>query len=348
MGFYAGGLAIGADKPPPHIDWEEPRCLLCNSDRASMLLEAPDTLPDEGGLWFAIAQCQDCGLCFTCPRPSDQVMARFYPMSYPPHHKSVRKLAHHWWRRFTWWRHGRHEPLAGKPPCGQGRLLDFGCGSGAFLERMRQAGWNVTGLDTSEKVVQRIRHELRLPALVGSLPHPELGDNSFDVVTMRHSLEHVHRPLEVLRAAHRLLAAGGKLIVSVPNIDSLPFSWFGRYWRGLDLPRHLTHFTPDTLQLMLARAGFDVGPVRMVRHPASLRRSAHLAARHADVSTWQRWLCRRLVASVATWYSFLMRRCDGMVVTAVKGSPIAFQPLPAFSPLSSMHPRFPADRWRNT
>jgi SAM-dependent methyltransferase len=347
MGFYASGSG-SAGHQRPVIDWEEPRCLLCNSDRASLLLEARDPLPGKDGLWFAVAQCQDCGLCFTRPRPNDQIIGRFYPASYAPHHKAIKAKAPRWWRRFTWWRTGRNEPLQGRPPAGRDRLLDFGCGTGAYLQRMRLAGWKVTGLDACEEMVQRIRNELGLPALVGSLPHPELGDGSFDVVTMRHSLEHVHRPLDVVRAAHRLLAPGGKLIVSVPNIDSLPFAWFGRHWRGLELPRHLTHFTPDTLQLMLARAGFIVGPVRMVRHTEWIRRSARQAAQHPDASTWQRWLCRRLVASLATWYAYLMRRCDGMVVTAVKGPPLELEPGPAFSPQSSLRPRYPADRWRNT
>jgi SAM-dependent methyltransferase len=348
MGFFASGLGTGASQPRPVIDWEEPRCLLCNSDRASILIEASDPLPQDNGLWFAIAQCQDCGLCYTCPRPSDQTIGRFYPPGYAPHRKPSVKKMRRWWRRFSWWSRARHEPLQGIAPWGQGRLLDFGCASGAFLQRMRLVGWKVTGIDASEEAVQRVRNDLGLTALLGSLPHPELGDGSFDVITMRHSLEHVHRPLEVLRAAHRLLAPGGKLIVSAPNIDSLPFKWFGRYWRGLDLPRHLTHFTPDTLQLMLARAGFEVGPVRMVRHTDWVRRSAHLAARQPDSPSWQRWLRRRVVASVAMWYAYLLRRCDGMAVTANKGTAQPLEPVPAFSQKQPERPRFPADRWRST
>src|SRR5205809_413338 len=65
---------------------------------------------------------------------------------------------------------------------GRGRLLDFGCGNGAFLVQMQEAGWQVTGLDCSAATVRKLR-DLGLSALEGSLPHPELQDESFDVIT---------------------------------------------------------------------------------------------------------------------------------------------------------------------
>lgn len=347
MGFFATTDTASVSQTRPTIGWEEPRCLLCNSDRSSILLEAPDPLPGDGGLWFAVAQCQDCGLCYTNPRPRGQSLQQFYPAHYEPHRKLAQPKAQRWWRKLRFWREARFEP-SNPGSANPGRLLDFGCGSGAFLQRMHQRGWRVMGLDFSEKAVQRVRGERGLSAVVGTLPHPELQDGSFDVITMRHSLEHVPRPLEVLRAAHRLLAPNGKLIVSTPNIDSLPYKWFGRYWRGLDLPRHLVHFTPDTLQLMLARAGFDVGPVRMVRHTEWVRQSAELACKKPDVPGWQRCLRNRWLAGLAMWYAFLARRCDGMVVTAVKAEVAELEPRTPFTMDESTPRHSPADRWRSS
>ena len=92
---------------------------------------------------------------------------------------------------------------------------------------MADQGWQVTGLDAAVGAVRRVRDDLGLPALVGTLPHPDLRPGSFDVVTMWHSLEHVHRPLAVLREAYRVLVPGGRLVVACPNIDSWPARWFG-------------------------------------------------------------------------------------------------------------------------
>lgn len=297
----------------PTVEWEETICPLCSGPRWCMLVEAADPSPDSAGLRFAVVQCQDCGLCYTNPRPSESSILRFYSESYPPYRPSS-----HVKRRKRWlgglWRDGQLVPRFGK-----GRLLDFGCGNGAFLVQMRQAGWQVTGLDISPATVRHLRGELALSALEGSLPHPELPDESFEVITMWSSLEHVHRPLEVLRAAQRLLVPGGKLLVSAPNIDSLPFRWFGPHWFGLDLPRHLTHFTPWTLRLMLERAGFQVGPVRMVRHSSWLRASAARAGRHATPALGWQWLTQRPLAGLAAWYSVLVGQADCMSVTATRG-----------------------------
>jgi hypothetical protein len=133
---------------------------------------------------------------------------------------------------------------------------------------------------------------------------------------MWHSLEHVHDPQEVVCAASRLLAPGGRLIVATPNIDSLSFRWFGSAWFGLDVPRHLTHFAPWTLQLLLQRAGFRVGKVHMVRHTKWMRASAQLACGSNLRSYWSRCLATRTAARLATWYSSLRRQADCMVVTA--------------------------------
>jgi SAM-dependent methyltransferase len=201
---------------------------------------------------------------------------------------------------------------------GGGRLLDFGCGGGAFLKRMHEQGWQVTGVDASPDAVRRVREHLGLRALVGSLPNRGLEGAEFDVITLWHSLEHVHDPLTVLREALRLLAPAGKLVVAVPNIESRPFHWFGPSWFGLDLPRHLTHFSPHTLKEMLIKAGFAVGSVRMLRHSDWLRSSVKIASRNGRLTSWQRWLLGKPASRMATWYNFLLRQSDCMAVTAYK------------------------------
>jgi SAM-dependent methyltransferase len=319
MSFFPRELGTPADEQRPAVEWEETNCLLCGSRFWSHLIEGADNSSGGTGLWFVVVQCQQCGLCFTNPRPASVSIGRFYPDSYQPH-------------RSPGQRRGRTRLLSSKSPAlrwlrrsnerqtlpwhGEGRLLDFGCGGGSYLERMQRQGWRVTGVDASERAVLRIRDELGLEAFTGTLPHPALKPATYDVITMWHSLEHVHDPLRVLREARRLLTPEGKLLVAVPNIDSLPFRWFGGTWFGLDLPRHLTHFTPWTLTLMLQRAGFRPGSVRMLRHSEWMRSSAQLSCRGRRTPTWRRWLQAKPAARLAAWYGWMTRQSDSMIVLA--------------------------------
>jgi len=299
--------------------WDDSPCPLCGSESAALVLEAPDSAPPDGaGLWFAVVRCEQCGLTYTNPRPATNTIGKFYPVDYRPHRRP-RKMQESRPSRPLWsYIFGRpcNERRGTLPWHGLGRLLDFGCGGGSFLKRMADQGWNVTGLDAAVGAVREIQEELGLKALVGSLPHPDLRPGSFDVVTMWHSLEHVHRPLAILREAYKLLLPGGRLIVATPNIESLPFYWFGQSWFGLDLPRHLTHFTPKTLRDTLETAGFAVDQVRMLRHADWLRSSARLAVKQGRGSAFARLLRYKPMAKAVAWGCYAAGMSDCMMITA--------------------------------
>lgn len=280
--------------------WERTSCLLCGGNQRSVLLGPSEESLSKPESRSTVVRCEACGLCYTNPRPTPAAMGEFYPPEYPPHQPprlSQRSRIRAWWQR-VFGTHAAQE--IGFPRKGQDSLLDFGCGNGRFLQDMHAQGWRVLGVDVAPSVVLRIRDGLGLPALAGDLSLPSIRATSFDVITMRQSLEHVHDPLRTLREAYHLLTAGGRLYVSVPNIDSLSFRMFGTAWYGLDLPRHLTHFTPKTLRKMLVRAGFRPGRLRMVLHSSWLQRSARSARRlgRNPLGSWLfnwRLACRILV-----------------------------------------------------
>jgi SAM-dependent methyltransferase len=148
----------------------------------------------------------------------------------------------------------RLRELDGLPP---GRLLDVGSGKGAFLAAARDAGWDVLGVEFAAEAAEAARATFGIDVIVGDfLAIRPLG--TFDVVTMWHVLEHVRDPMGALVHAADSLKPDGRLVVSVPNIESLQARLGGEDWFHLDLPRHLFHFTPRSLATLVEGAGFRV------------------------------------------------------------------------------------------
>jgi SAM-dependent methyltransferase len=222
-----------------------------------------------------------------------------------------------------WLRPGR-DSLTAIPFHGEGRLLDFGCGAGWYAHRMRQRGWKVSGIDFSRYAASQVQQRLGIPVLVGSLPHPEVKPESFDVITMGSVLEHVHHPRQVIDAAARALRPQGLLVVVVPNLDSWGFRYFGRDWFPLDLPRHLLHFTPITLRRLVEAHGLEVQELRMLGRTSWMRSSLALARRRRGASFGRRLLaaCQRLriVPSLLTRWSVWNRQADCILLIARKPS----------------------------
>lgn len=303
------------------LAWRDVPCPLCGSDCPEVALEAADPTSREGHI-FCVVRCRACDLHYTNPRPCEQSIGRFYPEGYKPHGRSGKP--HRPPSRFGWFTGHDCPERRGHLGRTPGRLLDFGCGGGSYLARMHHLGWRVTGLDSSEAAVESVRRDLHLEAHTGTLPHTDLEPGSFDAITMWHSLEHVHDPLDTLRSAFRLLAPGGLLLVACPNRESLPAKWFGPDWFGLDLPRHLTHFSHRTLHDMLAVAGFRVNRIRGVKHSDWLRSSAKLAERHGRNNVLTRRFQWKPAAKLAAWLTYVTGRCDCLLALAERpGKPAA-------------------------
>ena len=170
------------------------------------------------------------------------------------------------WRAEWSVRHLRH-------PGGRPRLLDVGCGTGEFLVRMREAGWDVAGVEPDAASAQ-VAQEAGLEVEHAGLADAALTDQSFDAVTLNHVIEHLHDPREAVARCRALLRPGGALWIATPNADALGHRRFRADWFGLDPPRHLVLLTPRSLVGLLRAAGFaDPRRIRAYRadltYPAS-------------------------------------------------------------------------------
>ena len=255
-------------------------CPLCRSDDAQPVWSTPDRALGVPGV-YTVARCRACGFLYQRPRVRDDALVLCYPDHYPRHQEPsprvpfrgspariravrcalAKHLAYPGFRGdFGVLTRLRARGLVARlrwscPPwIGRGRYLDVGCGSGATLGVAQALGWDVSGIEVDEAAAAKARRFTR-NLHVGDVLDAPFADGCFDVVTAFHVLEHVVDPVAVVRRMLDWLAPGGLLIVEVPNAGGLGAALFGRSWVGLELPRHLSHFTPATLERTIRTAG---------------------------------------------------------------------------------------------
>jgi SAM-dependent methyltransferase len=223
------------------------------SERLELLFPARDYVTGDS---FEIRRCGGCGLTLTWPPPPPSEMGRYYPDAYYGDAGEKRFVGpvERMQRALYGSRARRVEAAAGGSP---GRVLDVGCGRGFLLDAFRRRGWTVEGTEMSAASSAHAREVLGIPVHIGALESLALPAGSFDAVTLWHVLEHVTDPGSLLGEIGRLLRPGGALLVSVPNFGSPEARLAGPGWFHLDAPRHLVHFTPESLGACLSRAGFE-------------------------------------------------------------------------------------------
>jgi SAM-dependent methyltransferase len=277
--------------------------------------------------WRVVA-CRDCRQMYTNPRPRFADLWALYPTDYPPH--QPRQKQHRWHtqlgRRLQAWLLTQYRgypsgqtasswgrlltvtlaPVMSRrldpyvlPPHGDQNLLDIGCGSGQYLARMKELGWTVVGLDASQTAAENAQRRFGVPVVCDTFPSARLPTGTFDLTTMWQVLEHLDRPRQALAAIRVLLRPGGRLVLTVPNTGSWSAKRFGPAWVGLDLPRHLTHFTAESLHRMLAAEGFRVIHSATLGQSGWIRHSAHRAARLGE-PMGVRWLTAKLPSRIAS------------------------------------------------
>lgn len=222
-------------------------CPLCGGTHFRHYMDCTDCYAS--GEVFAVYECKDCGFRFTQNTPTGEEMELYYGGSSYISHSDTRKgivnRLYHCVRRYMLGRKARlvRRALHRKT----GRLLDIGTGTGYFIHAMYEKGWDVEAVEKN-KQARRFAWEH-----FGLEVEPEnrlrsFAPGSFDVITLWHSMEHIESLNKLWETLHRLLSDDGVLIVAVPNSNSYDAVRYGPYWAAYDVPRHLWHFTPATMQ----------------------------------------------------------------------------------------------------
>lgn len=319
---------------------ETSSCFLCGGNDIKIVLQSPDHRSNASEI-FTVVSCNQCGLVFQNPRPGIMEIGKYYPETYELHLETdtwrpsqqdifrkelifaisrlyyqtpkkgrfsnyigeTQKIFHELLKFVLTPLRSRLGQLPNyKPP---GRILEIGCGIGAYLDILSDLGWETYGVEINQKASE-IANSKGHQIYCGSLEEKHWPDQYFQAACLWHTLEHLHQPLESLHNIHRLLSNEAELLIEIPNWESFGLTIFGRNWFGLELPRHLYFFTPHILEKLLIEAGFEIVEMSTLPSKFVIQKSQlylrdelnHKRVQKINGWRWLRLLNWRLVAMV--------------------------------------------------
>ena len=240
--------------------FETIHCPICGSNEYDGWLKVPDRYNLKSGNKYQIVTCRSCKFVYLNPAPKVEFISEIYPNgAYQPFLSTQETLS--WWDKiYRWvrayslhWKRGKIEKLISS-----GKLLDVGCGTGEFLHQMKKHGWEVEGIEIDTKASEFANKEYGVKVLSTNLNDLKLLENSFEIITMWHVLEHLYKPLDNLIYIKNKLNEDGILVVAVPNISSFDARFYRDKWIALDAPRHLQHFEPNSFISLCEAAQLEV------------------------------------------------------------------------------------------
>lgn len=243
-----------------HVKPSTESCVICGNQKFENKFLCKDHTVS--GQEFGIFECSGCGFHVTLPRPSTIEIGDYYKSDkYVSHsnqsfglmsiiYREVRKLA----------LKGKYRILM--PYLKGKRVLDIGCGTGAFLSFMQKKGFDIAGVEPDADARRNALSFYNIHAEDESFLSA-CRPQQFDLITMWHVLEHVMDLPERIQTIHRILKNDGLLCVAVPNPNSYDAKYYKEYWAAWDVPRHLWHFSPENISAIFSKYGFEL----IIMHP---------------------------------------------------------------------------------
>ncbi len=228
------------------------QCPICLSNSSIPFITTKDhTLSHQD---FNLQKCSGCGFVITNPRPDINSIGEFYKsekyISHTGGSKAILDKIYLQARKLTLrWKHKLITNYKNS-----GHLLDYGCGTGEFLNHMQKNGWEITGVEPSDSARKKA-NEITKSFINSSLIEI---DRKFDIITLWHVLEHVHDLNEKIKSLKKLLKEDGIIFIAVPNHESVDAIHYKNNWAGYDVPRHIWHFSKSNMHQLLQNHGLTL------------------------------------------------------------------------------------------
>ncbi|MFA4852408.1 MAG: class I SAM-dependent methyltransferase [Bacteroidales bacterium] len=231
------------------------QCNICGNAEFSVYIECRDHFLTQE--LFTIVRCKKCGFLFVNPLPEKDKLHSYYDSpEYISHSGTSNGLINSIYKKARNYTHKKKFRIISKYAKGK-TILDVGCGSGELLKLFKHHNWETLGIEPNSKVREfaKLSYGLKILEEDQIINIPE---KSIDVITLWHVLEHVSDLNERMQELKRILKNDGVLIIAVPNCISYDAIYYGKYWAAYDVPRHLYHFTPNTIKQLLNKFNFSI------------------------------------------------------------------------------------------
>ena len=220
-------------------------CPICGGKDFTKFIDALDYTTTRES--FTIQRCDHCTLLLTNPRPTKDSIGKYYQSEqYISHTGGGNNIVDQAYRTVRSITLKSKLQLINKYQS-KFNLLDYGCGTGEFLETCKDAGWTVQGVEPSDDARVKIRKDIPV------VDNIEKVTTQVNAITMWHVLEHIHDLNETMAKLRSLLTNNGTIFIAVPNHESYDARYYKNSWAGYDLPRHLWHFNKENIKTLLTR-----------------------------------------------------------------------------------------------
>ena len=291
------------------------RCPVCDNSNFYKVSDSMDHFSSREV--FPICDCRECGFRLTNNFPSEDEIGKYYDspayISHSDSDKGLTNRMYHLFRRLMLRRKvnlvKRHLKRV------NAHLLDIGCGTGYFLNAAKEKGFIVSGIEKDEKAREKAITRFGLDvrnenAFFG------LERSSFDVVTLWHVLEHLEKLNESIEKMTEILTHDGTMVIALPNHRSYDAKRYKEKWAAYDTPRHLWHFTPDTLERLLARHNLSV--IKKYRMPLDAYYVALLSEQYLGSTVLIKYLRAFLIGTTGFLLSLFNLKQSSSVIYIIK------------------------------
>jgi 2-polyprenyl-3-methyl-5-hydroxy-6-metoxy-1,4-benzoquinol methylase len=220
------------------------KCPLCKSGLFLNYTEIIDHAVSKES--FIICKCQKCSLLFTNPRPEEEQIGPYYDFpEYYSHQKNNKSLTQVIYNKVRDYAVSEKVKLITELK-GNGKILDYGCGTGEFLNAAKIKGWKIKGIEPTSKARNQANAILE-NMVIENIDQIE-DKKKYDIISLFHVLEHIHSLRKTIKKIIKHLKSDGYILIAIPNPESYDAIQYGKEWAGWDVPRHLYHFNETAIK----------------------------------------------------------------------------------------------------